>query len=418
MRRTHRRRATPSWKSSSDTKFSGPNKTSGPSILWALESAIQPPENHPVGEDGGNSAMADGSDPMQADNVPATFSTVASPRLHTTITPAQRIASTYALKNQLPLAVNTPPPAGVEEAFLQHVPAPQADPSETSPSPASPSRARKAMQWFRKSRRSITVSSDALSPTAGDVTSPTMVAVTSTPAHPPPPPQLDTTPNSGAQRQRTTSSVSIASLFRKSLRVGGSPSVSGDNKKASGAAALRVHHGAVDQDTITTGRPPDVMRHVRQVLLGMGVQIEAEGEFRYRCIRAKHRDGRDVASESANGQNTSSAPAQSAFSGGAVLRGLLMRRQSPPSAAGPPPFDDGSFNNSGVFTAESASQQSETVYGDLSEDVGDEVRFYVELTRLDRLRDTYSLDIRRIKGNLRSYRFLYDTLRTRAALQR
>jgi protein-serine/threonine kinase len=51
------------------------------------------------------------------------------------------------------------------------------------------------------------------------------------------------------------------------------------------------------------------------------------------------------------------------------------------------------------------------VYGDSSQDAGDEVRFSVELTRLDRLKDTFSLDIRRLKGNLRSYGFLYDTLR-------
>ena len=53
----------------------------------------------------------------------------------------------------------------------------------------------------------------------------------------------------------------------------------------------------------------------------------------------------------------------------------------------------------------------ETVYGVRSEDPGDEVRFSVELTRLDGLVDTYSLDIRRLKGNLRSYKFLYDLLR-------
>ena len=54
---------------------------------------------------------------------------------------------------------------------------------------------------------------------------------------------------------------------------------------------------------------------------------------------------------------------------------------------------------------------ADVAYGDPSQDAGDEVRFSVELTRIDRLNDTYSLDIRRLKGNLRSYKFLYDTLR-------
>ena len=51
-----------------------------------------------------------------------------------------------------------------------------------------------------------------------------------------------------------------------------------------------------------------------------------------------------------------------------------------------------------------------TVYGDPNQDQGDEVRFYVELTKLDGLKDTYSIDIRRLKGNLRSYKFLYDCI--------
>jgi protein-serine/threonine kinase len=50
----------------------------------------------------------------------------------------------------------------------------------------------------------------------------------------------------------------------------------------------------------------------------------------------------------------------------------------------------------------------ETVYGDPTQDPGVEVRFYVQLTKLDGLKDTYSIDIRRLKGHLRSYKFLYD----------
>ncbi|KAF8137427.1 hypothetical protein EV363DRAFT_1535916 [Boletus edulis] len=59
----------------------------------------------------------------------------------------------------------------------------------------------------------------------------------------------------------------------------------------------------------------------------------------------------------------------------------------------------------------------ERIYGGTAQDAGDEVRFSIELTRIDRLKDTYSLDIRRLKGNLRSYKFLHDTIRERADLQ-
>jgi Kinase associated domain 1 len=39
------------------------------------------------------------------------------------------------------------------------------------------------------------------------------------------------------------------------------------------------------------------------------------------------------------------------------------------------------------------------------------VRFSVEVTRIDRLDDLLSLDIRRLKGHLKSYKFLYDAIR-------
>ena len=90
-----------------------------------------------------------------------------------------------------------------------------------------------------------------------------------------------------------------------------------------------------------------------------------------------------------------------------------MRRQSsqvsshgPGSSQPSLPFDD----ETSVIVSEPLLIQ-EIAFGDPSQDAGDEVRFSVELTRLDRLNDTFSLDIRRLKGNLRSYKFLYDTLR-------
>lgn len=62
-------------------------------------------------------------------------------------------------------------------------------------------------------------------------------------------------------------------------------------------------------------------------------------------------------------------------------------------------------------TPDSQTQQAiEPIYGPPN-DQGDEVRFSVEVTRIDRLDDLLSLDIRRLKGQLKSYKFLYDTIR-------
>jgi len=132
---------------------------------------------------------------------------------------------------------------------------------------------------------------------------------------------------------------------------------------------LGSHRGAIDQTTITTQPPPKVMKHVNTILREMGVQVQEESTFHYRCIRAGRSDPSVDLDHTARAQ---------------------------------------------------VSEESEitTLYGGPTEDIGDEVRFSVELTRLGGLNDTYSLDIRRLKGNLRSYKFIYDTIRNRAQLNR
>ncbi|KAJ7247880.1 hypothetical protein B0H12DRAFT_733212 [Mycena haematopus] len=277
---------------------------------------------------------------------------------------------------------------------------------QTSPSPSKPN---KVMQWFRKGRRSITVSGglspSPFSPSKHEAAA-SSVEVSSVPHKHTPQPQPQSpflvTPGTSEHRQRTTSAVSITSLFRRSA------GVSSGNR-----AAMRVHHGAVDHEMITAGRPQEVMQHMREVLSAMGVDVHLDGDFKYRCVRpARRRDRRDVPERP--GTRT---PSQSRLgaAGGVVFRGLLARRGSSP--ARPSLAENHPPDGSSIIPTEHPPPL-DTVYGDQMEDVGDEVRFSVELTRLDRLKDMYSLDIRRLKGNLKSYKFLYDTLRMRADLQR
>ncbi|KAF7336935.1 Non-specific serine/threonine protein kinase [Mycena venus] len=178
--------------------------------------------------------------------------------------------------------------------------------------------------------------------------------------------------------------TSFAARFRRSINLhGGSPSREGNKgggerdaaaSAAEASGALRVHQGPIDQGTLTTGEPQEVMRHVKEVLEAMGVMIVVESEYKYRCTRAKRRKDEP-------------AP---------VLVPLI------PQPGG----------------ATFSLAQTDIPYGTPLEDAGDEVRFSVELTRLDGLSGTYSLDTRRLRGNLRSYKFLYDALRDRADLQR
>jgi hypothetical protein len=50
---------------------------------------------------------------------------------------------------------------------------------------------------------------------------------------------------------------------------------------------LGIHRGAIDQDTITTQPPPIVMKRVNEALESMGIEIQVESEYKYRCIRAR-----------------------------------------------------------------------------------------------------------------------------------
>ena len=73
----------------------------------------------------------------------------------------------------------------------------------------------------------------------------------------------------------------LANIVRTSFGIGATPA----------KGVLRIHHGAVDHSTVTTKPPPEVMKHVKEVLEGMGIDIRPESEFKYRCIRLKRRKG-------------------------------------------------------------------------------------------------------------------------------
>ncbi|EPQ55692.1 Pkinase-domain-containing protein [Gloeophyllum trabeum ATCC 11539] len=349
-------------------------------------------------------------------------------------------------------------PAPTSEAPVRERPdllPPPSTPSYTNSSrtnvglgmPASSSKAAKVMQWFRsksRNRESFEVSDDGHgAPVAGDYRGRPMQPPSSyRPASTTPMQNsgngsgmgapISATPTPAHRNERRISSGTADTSIRIPWRSGGG---------ASKAGVIRIHHGAVDQDMVTTRPPPEVMKHVREVLEGMGIEVQQESEFKYRCIRQKRKKAAGIVGLStAPGSPGSMAavamqgtaasngvdkrglpvPSHSSFTGSGMLRGLLMRRQSSQvSSIGHHSVDETIESPSatnGSYVQE-PSPVGEPLFGDRTEDIGDEVRFSVELTRIDRLNDTYSLDVRRLKGNLRSYKFLYDTLRDRAALQ-
>ncbi|KAL0572108.1 hypothetical protein V5O48_009861 [Marasmius crinis-equi] len=315
---------------------------------------------------------------------------------------------------------------------------------------ASTNKANKVMQWFRnksKARDSLGVGTESVTEDGYSATSksyrnasssivnqPGVISdgyktLPATPHHAQQPrPTLDTPTASAPPPSQTPSS--LINRFRDSFTISNStPGSRGTRssttrKQQTPNNPLRIHHGAVDPETTTTKPPQEVMKHIKEVLEGLGIEAQSESEYKLRCVRAKKRKETSspvqtvgdrpyaavtmVGSAASNGVDKRGLPVPSSQSSGtgSMLR-MLMRRQSSQVST-----DDG-----GMVVVDHPGDGKEPVYGEWSEDVGDEVKFSVELTRLDRLEGTYSVDIRRMKGNLRSYKFLYDTIKGRAELQ-
>ncbi|KAL4078032.1 Pkinase-domain-containing protein [Scleroderma citrinum] len=302
----------------------------------------------------------------------------------------------------------------------------------SSDNPASTIKARNVMQWFR--RRSGAKPDVEDMSTIGDVSTTNVNVSTTSKARngeQTRPAQGDTSFSFSRAGWRFTTSSLVASASAASAAT--APPCTKD--------VLRIHHGAVDQTTITTRPPPEVMKRICQVLEELGMEFKAESEYKYRCVRAKRKKTGSVGlgfsgvvggnglaaftmvgSAASNGVDKRGLPVPSNPSAGGMLKGLLMRRQSS-QVSGPPSAPTDTDDNNGTAAPSPTDVTPpgggiEPIYGDTAQDAGDEVRFSVELTRIDRLKDTYSVDIRRLKGNLRSYKFLYDTIRERADLQR
>ena len=161
--------------------------------------------------------------------------------------------------------------------------------------PASSSKARKVMQWFRSRSKGRGLGDDgeisaplggkpsvrdAFNVRANDSSS----SVNAMQVFPTGVNAEEYAPSRGPTRSYRTASTgtegaqgvpSFAELVRRHV--------------APPKGVIRTHHGAVSQATVTTGLPPDVMRHVRDVLVGMGIDVQDESNYKYRCVRAKRR---------------------------------------------------------------------------------------------------------------------------------
>ena len=168
---------------------------------------------------------------------------------------------------------------------------------------ASTSKAKKVMDWFRtKSRGRVPVEEQPIAertvptPSSREIPLNASTSTINGLSSPVPGPQVNVHPPS-ANLDVSTPRSGVSTIPGHPNRT---PSVATDKSSSnpikrgfilSPAARniLRVHHGAVDQTTITSGNPPEVMKHVLDVLLEMGLEVQEESLCKFRCVRPKKR---------------------------------------------------------------------------------------------------------------------------------
>jgi protein-serine/threonine kinase len=177
--------------------------------------------------------------------------------------------------------------------------------NRSEPAGVSSLSAKSVMSWFRSrslSKRDSEAMQPPATPPAFDIVdkpqAPLMDAYvgaigasSSSSVGQPPVQVIVTTPNSQAAEPAAVQSKTAQSTSDSGARQGFANlvrNVRGATKPGKfDNTSLRIHHGAVDHATVTSGAPPEVFAHVTKVLLSMGLEVQKENNFKYRCIRPK-----------------------------------------------------------------------------------------------------------------------------------
>ncbi len=186
---------------------------------------------------------------------------------------------------------------------------------------------------------------------------------------------------------------------------------------------LRQHVGAVDQSALTSLPPPEMLARVHEVLTNLGIDFRlASGEeYKIECLRPKKGSrgftgfGSTIRTSvfppsQAELERSGKLPSSPSMPSSGSIRNFLSRRSSVQPSPNPQqsPLPGGSFVGS--------QSQLPTQYGDATVDNGQEVRFSVEVTKIANLPGLYSLDVRRMKGNVWAYKWCYTALLQRCNL--
>lgn len=286
--------------------------------------------------------------------------------------PPPRAPSTFAAAG-IPYSSTLPPsPASSPPATTvvnSTVPTPTAPTVPTTPPmPKSGSKGstgsspNRVMSWIRGRNYQHSTSSDGSKPTE-DPTAPL--------ANP-----WDMSPAGKTKDVRRRTDSTLSSALGRNHSAGYVPRAFTDE-------VLSYHEGATDKSAVTVVLPPEMMARIRMALTNMGIEFRSVGPggFKLECLRPKRY----------------SSPGRSAWT---ALRKTISRSDSTSS-----------------FKAIPTSSNSTTPNSQTQVDNGQEVRFSVEITQLRDFPGLYSVDIRRMSGNVWAYKSCYTALLDRCKPQ-
>ncbi|KAL9546748.1 hypothetical protein PS6_007496 [Mucor atramentarius] len=156
---------------------------------------------------------------------------------------------------------------------------------------------------------------------------------------------------------------------------------------------LRLHRGAVDQDALTSKAPNEVLHEIKECLNMMGIDMKKCHDFKIKCVRpARRRPVPEKIHANAN------APA-----------GARTRKNT---TTIPFKLFFNNNNHSNNISPKTTATTSTThiIYGEQGIDNGEQVQFNVELSKIENLPGLYVVDIKRTRGNIWAFKFLYHTL--------
>ncbi|OZJ02239.1 hypothetical protein BZG36_04544 [Bifiguratus adelaidae] len=204
---------------------------------------------------------------------------------------------------------------------------------------------------------------------------------------------------------------------------------------------IRTHYGVFDKDALTSMAPLDIMADIRTTLTEMGIGHVQVHELKVLCTRPRR------ASAPPKSPRMDSFSARRLSATGSPLATFFRRGSHPlrrPNQPWTMPTIESSLNapssDAQRQLADEASQESNpalltkpptfadneatrppqppsTLYGNATQDSGDEIRFHVEVCKVKHMPHLYVVDVHRIRGSIWSFKFIYGTLLRRLGLQ-